>query len=166
MEIKDIGDEAELKFKEWLDKEKIPYWYIQQDIGTFSISLKSYLSKRPDFMILIPSLGLIFVDVKFKRVDPKYKIIPLDAKDTMSYSNLQRHFNLPVWYAVSNSDHDYNTWYWIPTSKVLEIGKTHTSNKTNSNFFAVDVREFIQISYDDSLDRLFSKIFLKNKVES
>lgn len=156
------GDQAEEKFKEWLDKHNIPYWYIQQDLATFSISLKKYFgSKRPDFMILIPNLGFIFVDIKCKKIIHGYQKFPLDSEETTTYSNLQRHFNLPVWYVLSNNDYDYKTWFWIPTSKVLEIGKMekYTSSISKNEFFAIPVSEFIQISCDDSLERLFSKIF-------
>ena len=164
MESKEKGDFAELKFKEWLDKHSIPYWYIQQDIETFSPALKEYFgSKRPDFMILLPNLGFVFVDVEYKKLSSAYNKFPLDAEETSKYSNLQRNFNIQVWYALSNEDYDYKTWFWIPVSKVLEIGKMekYTSGKSGTDFFAIPLSEFIQIAFDDSLDRLFSRIFLK-----
>ncbi len=61
MNMKEKEREAEHEFKEWLDKHNIAYWYIQQDIETFSPSLKQYMTKRPDFMILIPNLGFILI---------------------------------------------------------------------------------------------------------
>lgn len=67
-ENREKGDDTERKFKEWVDKHNIPYWYIQQDIDTFSPPLKKYFgSKRPDFMILLPNLGFVFVDVEYKK---------------------------------------------------------------------------------------------------
>ena len=33
---------TEKKFKEWLDRHEIPYWYIQQDVDTFSKALKMW----------------------------------------------------------------------------------------------------------------------------
>ena len=41
-EIKSVGEIAELRFKEWLDKHKIPYLYIQQDSDTFSQAFSEY----------------------------------------------------------------------------------------------------------------------------
>jgi len=68
------GDYAEEKFKQWLDKHNLPYFYIKQDSETFSNALRnSFLGKRPDFMILIPNFGFIFVDVKNRRINPDYK---------------------------------------------------------------------------------------------
>lgn len=163
IEAEEKGRLVEQKFKEWLDKHNIPYWYIQQDLDTFSLSLKKYFgSKRPDFMILLPNLGFIFVDVEYKRFVPNYGTFPLDCVETIQYSNLQRNFNLQVWFVISNEDSDYKTWFWIPVSKVLETGKREkfVSSKSGMDFFAIPITEFIQIAFDDSLDRLFSKCFL------
>lgn len=157
------GGEVETKFKEWLDSHKIPYLYIQQDTGTFSPSLKEYFNgKRPDFMILLPNLGFIFVDVKYKKINETYKTFPLDSLETTKYSSLQRKFNLQVWYVLSNENFDYKTWFWIPVSKVLEEGKNpkFKSGKSEMDFFAIPVKDFIQVASDDSLDRLFSKCFI------
>ena len=67
-----MKNETEQRFGEWLDKNLIPYWYIQQDIDTFSDALKKMFTKRPDFMILIPNFGFILVDVKNKPPAKKY----------------------------------------------------------------------------------------------
>lgn len=160
-EIKKIGNEAELKFKEWLDKHKIPYLYIQQDSQTFSSVFrdKNY-GKRPDFMILLPNFGFILVDVKNKKIDSKYRNYCLDEIETKKYSSFQRRFNLQIWFVISNEDYDYKTWLWIPVSKVLESGiKTFISSKSKEGFFPIPLDEFIQISDNDSINILFEKSF-------
>ncbi len=156
------GNEAELRFKEWLEKHNIPYLYLQQDTQTISTAFKKYFSgKRPDFLILIPNLGFIFVDIKYKKLNPDYKTYPIDSDETKKYSSLQRKFNLNIWYVLSNEDFDYKTWLWIPISKVFESGRPiFISSKSKMEFFAVEPQEFIQIATDDSLDRLFSKCFI------
>jgi len=157
------GFEAEARFKEWLEKHNIPYLYLQQDTQTLSAAFKKYFSgKRPDFLILIPNLGFIFVDVKYKKLHSDYKTYPLDSEETKNYSSLQRKFNLNIWYAISNEDSDFKTWLWIPVSKVFESGRPiFTSSKSKMEFYAVQPQEFIQIAIDDSLDRLLSKCFLE-----
>ena len=110
-------------------------------------------------MILIPNLGLIFVDIKYKKINPDYKNYPIDVEETKIYSSLQRKFNLHIWYVISNSDFDYKTWLWIPVSKVIESGVTERiSNKSGESFFPIPSQDFIQIADNDSLDRLFSKM--------
>jgi len=162
-ENKKKGYEAEEKFRGWLEKHNIPYLYLQQDTQTLSLAFKKYFSgKRPDFLILIPNLGFIFVDVKYKKLNPGYKTYPIDSEETKNYSSLQRKFNLNIWYVLSNEDFDYKTWLWIPVSKVLESGRpVFTSSKSKMEFYAVMPQEFIQIAIDDSLDRLLSKCFIE-----
>ena len=70
------GEEAEAKFQEWLDKNNIPYLYIQQDKEKFASFFKTGF-KRPDFIILIPNIGLILVDVKYRVISEKYKDIAI-----------------------------------------------------------------------------------------
>lgn len=162
MKDKEKGNIIESKFKDWLDNHDIPYWFIRQDIETFSPSLKRIFgAKRPDFMILLPNLGFILLDTKYKEVT-EFKTFPIDVNETAKYSSLQRNFNLRVWYVLSNKGCGYKTWYWIPVSKVLEEGKTErrTSKKSGKDFFAIPIDKFIQVASDDSLDRLFSKCFI------
>ena len=89
---------AEKKFRDWLNSHKIPFWYIQQDIESFSSALQRYMTKRPDFMILVPHVGFILVDVKHKKPAKKFK---------------EFYFNLQVWYVLSSEDYHYETWYKI-----------------------------------------------------
>ena len=159
-ESREKGEETEKRFKFWLDKHNIPYFYIKQDQETFSNVFKDVKGKRPDFMILIPNFGFIFIDVKYKNIHPEYKTYPLDSQETKIYSSLQRKFNLHIWYVLSNESSDFKTWLWIPVSKVLESGvEKHISSKSQMDFFAVPPKEFVQIADDESLSKLFSKIF-------
>lgn len=117
-------------------------------------------------MILIPELGFILVDAEYKKSRSDYGNFPLDVAETVQYSSLQRNFNLPVWYALSNELLSYKTWYWIPVSKVLEENAVRTSQKTNTDFFAIPIEKFIQLSFNDNLGDLFQKFLMdpaKNK---
>ncbi|MFH1710938.1 MAG: hypothetical protein ABH840_01375 [Nanoarchaeota archaeon] len=155
------GRETETRFRNWLDSHNIPYFYIKQDVESFSSAFRnSFSGKRPDFLILIPNFGLIFVDVKYKKINSEYKTYPIDKEEAKLYSSLQRMFNLHIWYALSNEESDFKTWLWIPVSKVLELGiPRHVSSKSGMDFFPIPPEEFIQIADNDSLDRLFSKLF-------
>ena len=97
-----INNKAELEFKKWLDKHNIPYWYIEQDIENFSPALRDYFTKRPDFLILIPNIGFILVDIKEKEQAEIHEKFFLNAIETDKYVNLQRRFNLQTWYVISN----------------------------------------------------------------
>jgi len=155
-----VSKKAELSFKDWLDSHKIPYMYIQQNPETFSSFFRDFGGKRPDFMILIPHFGFIFIDVKYKKVTTKHKDFAMDNLDAKKYSILQSKFNMHIWYAISNEDYDYKTWFWIPVSKVLEEElPKYISSKSKMDFIPIKLDQFIQISKEDSLDKLFSNLF-------
>lgn len=149
---------AEKYFKNWLDKHNIPYWYIRQDLDTFSPSLKNYFVKRPDFLILVPNIGFILVDTKDKEMAKKHERFFLNAEEVEKYTNLQRNFNLQIWYAISNQKFHFKTWFWTPIIKVLKSGFIFTPEDADYKCYSVPLDEFIQVSDDDSLERVFTKL--------
>lgn len=154
--------EVEGRFQQWLDRNEIPYWYIQQDISTFSPALRKYMTKRPDFMILIPHVGFILVDAEYKKPAEKYDEFQISEKETKQYCNLQNYFNLQIWYVLASESDHFNTWYWIPASKVLQLSeeenKIFPSSKGDGNYCAVSMKKFIQVSHNDNIGRLFTEI--------
>jgi len=88
---------AEAEFKQWLDRNDLPYWYIHQERDTFSPALRRYIAKRPDFVILIPVIGFIITDVKYKEPAKKYEEFQIGTEEATKYANLQKQFNLHVW---------------------------------------------------------------------
>jgi len=149
---------TEFKFKEWLDSNEIPYWYVQQDVDTYSNALKRFMTKRPDFIILIPHVGFILTDVEYKNPLEKHEGFPIDYEETKQYINSQKYFNLQVWYVLSSEKYSFNTWFWIPAAKVLENGKKYLSPKSKTEYLSVPMGKFIQMAKSDNLGRLFSEI--------
>lgn len=158
------GRETERMFQQWLDSHKIPYLYIHQEKETFSSFFReNFKGKRPDFMLLIPYFGAIFVDVKYKQISNNQNYYAIDALDAKKYSSLQRIFNINTWFVISNEKMGYKTWLWVPVSKVLECGATtKVSSRSGQLFFPIPTNNFIQVAEDDSLSRLFSKLFGEN----
>lgn len=158
----EVSKKAELSFKEWLEKHNIPHTYIEEDKKIFdSMFHRDPKGKRPDFMILIPHFGLIFVDVKYKKLTTKHNDFAMDSLDVKKYFVMQREFNMNVWYVISNEDYDYKTWFWVPVSKVLEEGlPRYESSKSSMDFIPLKKEKFIQISDEESLDKLFSGLFV------
>lgn len=153
------GKEAERNFQQWLDKNNIPYLYINQEPETFSSFFKSGF-KRPDFIILIPNIGLILVDVKYRVISEKYNDIPIDSDDLTKYSKLQRNFNLPIWFAISNKEINYRKWFWIPLSKTIELMlPKFKSSLSQMDYNPIKLKEFIEVSNEDSLHKIFERLF-------
>ena len=149
---------AEDEFMKWLDKHQTPYLYIQQDIKTFSAALKKHFSRRPDFMILVPHIGFILTDVEFKRPAKKYRAFYINEDETRRYCNLHNLYNLQVWYVFSHKDYHFNTWFWIPALKVLELGEIQTNPRTGERYLSVPLDNFIAVSETDSMERVFYKM--------
>ena len=133
-EIQNRERECEKSFKKWLDKNDIPYWYIQQDIDTFSPALKRYMTRRPDFMILIPNIGFILTDVEYKKSLEEYGKFPIDKRETEQYVNLQKYFNIQI-----------------------EDGEVYTSKSDGNEYMAIPTTETILISGKDNIGTLLSK---------
>tara|TARA_Y100000296_G_scaffold79696_1_gene104059 strand:+ start:886 stop:1371 length:486 start_codon:yes stop_codon:yes gene_type:complete len=153
-----VNNLAEQKYKQWLDKHNIPYWYIQQDLDTFSSVLKKYMTKRPDFLVLIPNFGFIIVDVKDKEPAVKYEKFFINAEEVEKYVNLQRIFNLQSWYVISSEKYHFRTWFWIPIVNILKGGFIFEPKDNKDKCYSIPISEFIQVSEDDSLERVFSKL--------
>lgn len=150
---------AEIKFRDWLDKNHIPYWYIDQSLKSFSPALRKFWIKRPDFMILLPNFGLIFVDVKDKIQAKKYDKFFLRANEVDKYVGMQRTFNIPIWFVISNSKYHYNTWFWIPSSEITRAGFVFETRAVKEKCYSVPTKSFVQVADTDNLERIFSKLF-------
>ena len=156
---KEKGREAETNFQEWLRKNEIAYMRFLQDIDSSSPTFfKKYMAKRPDFMILIPHVGSILVDVKHKKqTEKRPEEFDINERETKHYCNFQNYFNMQVWYVFSSGQ--YTTWHWIPVSKVLELGTLHEiKEKEEDNYCSVKIKEFLQVKSDENIGRLFTEM--------
>jgi len=125
------GLKGELKFKELLERNNIPYLYIGQ--GPFGIERSGILiektkSKRADFLVSIKDLGTILFDVKCRnRIgfhNSKEKYFSLFTSEVEALDNLQKSILMPVWLAFT----DRNTiskikvpvFYFISISTIVK----------------------------------------------
>ena len=119
------------------------------------------MTKRPDFMILIPHVGFILVDAEYKSPAEKYEVFQIDTAETEQYCNLQNYFNLQVWYVFANERDHYKTWHWIPVSKVLEIAKKDKKffESRGGSYCSIAMDKFIQVSHPSgNIGSLFAEI--------
>lgn len=103
-----IGERA---MAEWLDKVGLSYLYVEQTEERFAKFFKRKEVKRPDFLVLLDSLGLIAVDVKnCSTMGGDYTLeLEEEVKKTIAF---ERIFRIPVWYAYL-SGKEKQTWHWI-----------------------------------------------------
>lgn len=79
----------------------LPHMFIEQSPLTMPESLKDEI-KRPDFLVGIPAIGTIAVDMKAKRVYADTIII--DAYEHRTLLNFETFFSTSVWFACFPPD--------------------------------------------------------------
>lgn len=136
-----VGFNGELKFKELLDSNNVPYLYIGQ--GAYGIEKSKILfdhthSKRPDFLLNIKDLGAILFDVKcrakIKTFDSEESFFSLFVSEIKALVELQKSILIPVWLAFIERDENFNlkkNFNFISISKLgkfLELILQNTSN--------------------------------------
>ncbi len=95
------GEAAEDRFRAWLDRCHLPHIYVEQSPFTFPEHLKGEI-KRPDFLVGIPSIGTLAIDVKAKRI---YRdAILIDVYEHRTLLAFETHFNISVWFACFPPD--------------------------------------------------------------
>lgn len=138
------GYRAETLFKELLDQIFIPYLHIGQSPGDHSWILQASKSKRPDFLINIPDLGILMIDVKCRRkmgfINNQDKYFQINKEEINQLYNLHHKLLLPVWIAFLDES---------------EISHIHDKQKQKNIFYLASIVELKQ--YIDKLGANLSK---------
>ena len=92
------GRAAEDRFRAWLDRCMLPHIFIEQSPLTLPAGFRGEI-ERPDFLVGIPAIGTIAVDVKAKSVYADAIII--DAYEHRTLLNFETYFSMSVWFACS-----------------------------------------------------------------
>jgi hypothetical protein len=95
------GQIAEDRFRAWLDRCTLPHIYVEQSPITMPAPLRGEI-KRPDFLVGIPTIGTIAVDVKAKRIYDD--AILMDVYEHRTLLNFETFFNISVWFACFPPD--------------------------------------------------------------
>ncbi|ACZ11989.1 NERD domain-containing protein [Sulfurospirillum deleyianum] len=146
------GKDGEQAFLEWLDQNGFSYLYINQDTDSFPQLFKNHV-KRPDFLVLIDSIGLIAVDVKnYKKHQEKYCPLPYESelKKTLSF---ERMFRIPVWYAYKNEE---SSWLWISALKAVEVGKL-IAKEGQADFLSIKIEDFTEVTSNQDIGKLWEQ---------
>lgn len=149
------GKDGEQKFQKWLDDNNMAYIYVDQQQETFASLFKNNI-KRPDFLLLIDSIGLIAVDVKNYKLS-KGNVFTLTLEEELKkVLTFERLFRLPVWYVYSN-DSKYDKWYWINALKAIEVGDIRINTATKEKFIAIKLEDFTEICNNDDIGKLWTQ---------
>ena len=147
------GAAGEKALNKWLKKQKLPYVPIGQSQDSFS-SLFPGAVKRPDFFLLLQSLGMIAIDAKnYKYSGGVFTLnLELELRKMIAFERL---FRIPVWFAYMGEDS--NEWYWISGLQAIEVGEVRENSKTKESFIAIKKSQCAKISSANDLGLLFSQ---------
>ena len=119
------GQAAEDRFRAWLDRCHLPHIFVEQSPMTIPQHLRGEI-KRPDFLVGIPTIGTLAVDVKAKRI---YQgAILIDAYEHRTLLNFEMFFNISVWFACFPPDEPHTCHLFLNRS--LAGIETQTINGT------------------------------------
>ena len=144
------GYRAENLFKDLLNQVSIPYLHIGQSPGDHSRILQDIRSKRPDFLVNIPQLGILLFDVKCRRKmgfdDSEKKYFQINKEEIERLYELQHKLLLPVWIAFLDE---------------ALIYKIHDSVKSKCDFHLAsltDLNSFLLKLKENLTEKEYSKI--------
>jgi len=124
----EVGDKGEDAFRDKCNKWGCEFLFISQEPG-FDMSEKIRKSdeKRPDFVLTVPYIGPILVDVKTTKKSDRagrdrtnsFRVI-LGEHDKLK--RLEKEMNMRIWYAFFERKEDWSlvddTVYFIPLARV------------------------------------------------
>lgn len=150
------GKSGEDALHNWLSGSNLSYVSICQSQETFA-KLFADSVKRPDFLLLLHSIGLIAIDAKNCTYSSEYQNYTLnydtELRRSLMFENL---FRIPLWYAFYDKSAESEKWYWISSLKALEMGEIKQKNDGSENFLAIKREHFIVIETVDDLAKLYS----------
>lgn len=159
-ELQALGQDGENRFRDWLDKCGRSYVHVNQSRDTFAQLFRSGKVKRPDFIVLMDSIGLLAVDVKNRKMKADHFTLPISSelKPTLAF---ERIFRLPVWYAFCHTPKDgVEEWHWISALRAVESGEEHTDKK-DSSYLRIHRSNFATLQTNDDFGKLFSHVLPK-----
>lgn len=146
-----LGEEA---LNRWLSECGMSYVAICQSKETFS-PLFSESVKRPDFLVLLESIGLLAVDAKNYNFSGGVYTLELEAELRRSLA-FERLFRLPLWYAYYDDAGGEESWYWISALKAIEVGEVRKRKRDGMEFLAIKREDFEHISLAKDFSKLYT----------
>lgn len=153
-EIAAKGDAGESALNAWFAEKKLSCVAICQSKETFS-SLFSPHVKRPDFLVLLESLGLIAVDAKNYKLSAGVFTLELESELRRSVA-FERLFRISVWYAYFDESAPGKSWYWISALKAIEVGEVRHNKSRAVDFLAIKRQHFEHLTEASDLAKLYT----------
>ncbi len=152
---KEKGRSGEEDLNAWFQANGLAYLYVRQNPETFAPLFKDFL-KRPDFLVLLDSIGLIAVDAKNHSLwNGDHYTLSMES-ELRRVITFERLFRIPVWYAYRHEEDGKVVWFWISALKAVEVGTICESDKTG-DFLKIKLEHFEKIKTNADLGKLYTQ---------
>lgn len=151
------GEIGEADLNKWLQAAGLSYVAICQAKETFAPLFANEV-KRPDFLLLLDSIGLIAVDAKnFSPTEWEGKACyTLSVESELMRSvAFERIFRIPLWYAYRNHEDNGQSWHWISALKAIEVGTKRDGQW--GGFLSIEHGHFAHIRSADDMAKLYTQ---------
>ncbi len=152
--IETKGKEGEDAFNSWLNNNGLSFLYVDQSVDTFSTLFKNNV-KRPDFLLMLESIGMLAVDVKNYTQSQGTYTLNMEQEFLRSLS-FERLFRIPLWYAYKSEKNGETIWLWISALKAIEVGSISLNNRSGEKFLRIDVKHFEEIKTNQDIGKLYT----------
>ena len=152
--IETKGKEGEDAFNSWLNNNGLSFLYVDQSVDTFSTLFKNNV-KRPDFLLMLESIGMLAVDVKNYTQSQGTYTLNMEQEFLRSLS-FERLFRIPLWYAYKSEKNGETIWLWISALKAIEVGSISINNRSGEKFLRIDVKHFEEIKTNQDIGKLYT----------
>ena len=154
MNIEEQGKEGESLFQKWLDSHDLGYLRVDQERSTLPKIFKDSI-KRPDFLLLLPSIGFIAIDVKNYTLQKNSYTLKIDRELERAIS-FEHYTRIYLWYAYrSKDDEGYKKWSFISAHRAMEKG-IKKRNKKKENYLEIEKKYFTEVIESSDLGGLFT----------
>ncbi|WP_145749635.1 hypothetical protein [Nitrospirillum amazonense] len=143
------GRKAESEFRSWLDRNSFPWIFLDQEPGNgYSNYLRMDGVGRPDYIVIVPFVGSIAVDVKERSFLRPYNfyISQAELNKLCGFSSLSR---MSIW-VVFYASGDYAHFYIANLERVRSMGLKRYAMRDGNVCFDIPVSWCERISSSES----------------
>lgn len=146
------GEEAEHRFRDWLDADVLPHLYIDQTPMSVPAPMRGKL-KRPDYLVGVPGIGMVAFDVKVKSIYADAIIFDLD--EVRKLRTFARVFHLTVYFACLDPAGG-SASYWVRLDQLDSLpaerrGAALTVSMPLADALPVSMRQSFHTAFVDAV---------------
>ncbi|HAW52812.1 MAG TPA: hypothetical protein DCX54_10880 [Flavobacteriales bacterium] len=148
------GSVGEERLTTWFQRNRLGFIPVSQSPLTFP-SIFTGRIKRPDFLVILESMGMLAVDAK--NYACSNECFTLNLEELRRALAFEWYTRLPFWFAYLQEEEQGEVWYWISAMRALNSGEVRVNGRTGDQFGVIPKRLFVQIEKIGDLGHLINQ---------